>query len=370
MADTGLMSIGVFAGLAGLTVSALRFYDDAGVLRPEYVDPTTGYRFYRDAQVRPASQLRQLREIGMSLAEIATFFRADPTEAVDLIDGHVAKVAMDARHVVRTATALKASLEQPPPHTVCALAGPVLADAIDQVLATTMHDPEIPVLSGVHVDATPDSVTLTTTDRYRLTSRTLVPLKPGQHPWAGTLAGDDLRILTSPLRHSPTVIMDAGLGTVSFRLADDAVHPCRLLNDAFPDHRLLLSSLPGVTHRITIRKQQMLKVLEQRAPETVGLQISNRSPRLILPDSPRPHSHVVLDGSATGGDLTLWFKLTTVYPAISHAIGIDLMLDARGIDQPVTVRSADDGDLTTLVMPCQRPADMTNEGDRSHAREA
>ncbi|HEX7662391.1 MAG TPA: MerR family DNA-binding transcriptional regulator [Pseudonocardiaceae bacterium] len=30
MADTELMSIGAFAKLAGLTASALRFYDDAG----------------------------------------------------------------------------------------------------------------------------------------------------------------------------------------------------------------------------------------------------------------------------------------------------------------------------------------------------
>ncbi|WP_168706496.1 MerR family DNA-binding transcriptional regulator, partial [Gordonia paraffinivorans] len=42
MADPELMSIGAFAKVAGLTASALRFYDDAGLLRPEQVDPLTG----------------------------------------------------------------------------------------------------------------------------------------------------------------------------------------------------------------------------------------------------------------------------------------------------------------------------------------
>ena len=51
MADPELMSIGAFAKAAGLTASALRFYDDAGLLRPEQVDPLTGYRFYSQPQV-------------------------------------------------------------------------------------------------------------------------------------------------------------------------------------------------------------------------------------------------------------------------------------------------------------------------------
>ncbi|UVT27223.1 MerR family DNA-binding transcriptional regulator [Rhodococcus pyridinivorans] len=48
------MSIGVFAELVGLTASALRFYDDAGLLRPEQVDPSTGYR----STAAPRSRVR------------------------------------------------------------------------------------------------------------------------------------------------------------------------------------------------------------------------------------------------------------------------------------------------------------------------
>lgn len=44
--ETGeLLSIGRFARISGLTVKALRHYDDVGLLRPARVDDATGYRY-------------------------------------------------------------------------------------------------------------------------------------------------------------------------------------------------------------------------------------------------------------------------------------------------------------------------------------
>ena len=48
-ADADLLPIGRFARLAGLSVGALRHYDELGVLRPADVDRFTGYRRYRRA---------------------------------------------------------------------------------------------------------------------------------------------------------------------------------------------------------------------------------------------------------------------------------------------------------------------------------
>jgi DNA-binding transcriptional MerR regulator len=39
-----MLSIGRFARLTGLTVKALRHYDELGLLRPAHVDGWTGYR--------------------------------------------------------------------------------------------------------------------------------------------------------------------------------------------------------------------------------------------------------------------------------------------------------------------------------------
>lgn len=346
MADPELMSIGAFAKAAGLTASALRFYDDAGLLRPEQVDPLTGYRFYSQPQVVRASRLRQLREIGMPLPTIGRFLAAGAEEAARLIDDQVAKVAAETSGIQQAAAALKASLAQGACLALGVLPGPVLAAAVDQILATTTHDLEIPVLAGVRLEAHPDAISLTATDRYRLATRTLVPSQPPAASWSGTLAGEDLQVVTARLRRSPTVTLEAGERTLDLRTGDSTVTHCRLLTEIFPDYRHLIGSLPEVTHRVTIETHQILKALE-RAPETIGLRVASGQPSLLLSDTV-----VALSGTASGPDLTLWFDLTTLYPALSHSLGNDLMLDLRGPDRPATVRSADEGDLFTLVMPC------------------
>ncbi len=355
MRDSELMSIGVFAKLAGLSASALRFYDDAALLEPELVDPLTGYRFYSEAQLVSASQLRQLREIGMPLPTIGLFFAAAVEEAARLIDDQVARVAADAAGIQRTAATLTASLDGEARVIVGELPGPVLAAAVDQVLTSAVHDPAIPILGGVRLEAAPDAISLTATDRYRLATRTLVPAHPVAGSWAGTLAGEDLQAATSQLRRSPRVMLEAGERTLGLRMADGTVAYCRLLTQVFPDYRRLLASLASVTHRVTVGKQQILKMLAQQAPDTLGLQVTRGRPSLLLPDG-----DLHLNGSATGPDLTVWFELTTLYPALSHALGSDLVLDLRGGDQPATIRSADDGDLITLVMPCRNPRSTTS----------
>ncbi|MGH8922970.1 MAG: MerR family transcriptional regulator, partial [Actinomycetes bacterium] len=49
-----LRSIGSMSRESGLTVSALRFYDGAGLLSPAHVDPHTAYRYYAPDQLAVA----------------------------------------------------------------------------------------------------------------------------------------------------------------------------------------------------------------------------------------------------------------------------------------------------------------------------
>lgn len=55
--------------------------------------------------------------------------------------------------------------------------------------------------------------------------------------------------------------------------------------------------------------------------------------------------------AVAGPDMDLGFPMTTLYPAVGSAIGADLLIDLRGPENPATIRSADDGDLTALAMP-------------------
>jgi DNA polymerase III subunit beta len=81
-----MRGIGAMARESGLTVSALRFYDSAGVLVPARVDPHSNYRWYADDQVRTARIIARLRRVGLPLADICRVLehRGD-RPAVDVI---------------------------------------------------------------------------------------------------------------------------------------------------------------------------------------------------------------------------------------------------------------------------------------------
>ena len=80
MTETRLLRIGEFSTLTRLSVRMLRYYDANGVLSPAAVDDATGYRLYGSRQVRDATLIRQLRDVGFSVSAIAALLplRDDP----------------------------------------------------------------------------------------------------------------------------------------------------------------------------------------------------------------------------------------------------------------------------------------------------
>lgn len=84
-----MLPIGRFARLAGLSVGALRHYDEVDLLRPARVDPETGYRSYRRDQLDDARTIVRLRELETPVETIRGFLAADdPAERRRLIEGH------------------------------------------------------------------------------------------------------------------------------------------------------------------------------------------------------------------------------------------------------------------------------------------
>ncbi|AWO84451.1 MerR family DNA-binding transcriptional regulator [Gordonia terrae] len=194
-----LVPIGAFAQRTGLTASALRFYADSAVLTPASIDASTGYRLYSTAQETRAITLRRLREIGMSLADIRTVLDAEPTAARELIDDHVRTVMTDAARTRREAAAITTAIAAEATTLLTSVRGPVLAAAIGQVLTATARDAEHPVLDAVEFRFEDGAVTLTSTDRYRISSRSLPTGEPSDTRSSGTLcAGDPPRWSVRP----------------------------------------------------------------------------------------------------------------------------------------------------------------------------
>jgi DNA-binding transcriptional MerR regulator len=90
-----LMPIGRFSRQTGLSVKALRHYDELGLLRPAAVDPDMGYRLYATGQVERAEAIRLLRRLEVPLDDIATLLASgDPATVRSVLLDHQRRTAL------------------------------------------------------------------------------------------------------------------------------------------------------------------------------------------------------------------------------------------------------------------------------------
>jgi len=66
-----MFRIGVFARLCQISVRTLRLYDEMGLIKPALVDDESGYRFYAVEQLRRVYRILALKDLGLSLEQIA-----------------------------------------------------------------------------------------------------------------------------------------------------------------------------------------------------------------------------------------------------------------------------------------------------------
>lgn len=74
-----MLKIGEFSRLGQVSVKTLRYYDELGLLRPEWVDRYTGYRYYTLSQLARLNRILALRELGFPLVQIDRMLREDLT---------------------------------------------------------------------------------------------------------------------------------------------------------------------------------------------------------------------------------------------------------------------------------------------------
>jgi len=237
-----MRGIGRMSRESGLTVSALRFYDGAGLLCPAHVDPHSGYRFYAPEQVAAARLVAVLRRVGMPMAGIRDVLeRRHDAEAVDaLLAGHVRSLEdalADARRVLSAVPSLLAPLESPVPTTVTVPARH-LDDALAAVRFAAGDDPELPVLGSVLFDATV-GLTVVATDRYRLA---VAPVLGAAADGPAVVAVVPVAVadqIVRVLRGADTADVEIAGGAITVRTGA-AEAGGTLREDAFPDYARLL----------------------------------------------------------------------------------------------------------------------------------
>ncbi|MDD3654648.1 MAG: MerR family transcriptional regulator [Desulfotomaculaceae bacterium] len=77
-----LYRIGVFSKISKTTIKTLRYYDEIGLLKPAQTDCDNGYRYYTTDQLVTLHRIVALRQIGLSLDEVAAVLNGIQAEAV------------------------------------------------------------------------------------------------------------------------------------------------------------------------------------------------------------------------------------------------------------------------------------------------
>ncbi|MGC0419736.1 MerR family transcriptional regulator [Embleya sp. AB8] len=165
--DDVVLGIGAFARRVGLSPSALRYYDDCGVLRPASVDPSTGYRRYAPEQAARALLLRGLREAELPLPEVVAVLDGPPDRAEAVLRAHLDRLRgrVDTARVV-----VERVLRSGASGCRATVGGAEWASAVRQVAPAAG-------VFGVLVEVADGEVRLVATDRYRLSVRTLRPIR-------------------------------------------------------------------------------------------------------------------------------------------------------------------------------------------------
>lgn len=65
-----MYQISQFSKLSGLTVKALRYYDEQNILKPSYRNKDTLYRYYDESDLKKAQMIQLLRSLDFSITEV------------------------------------------------------------------------------------------------------------------------------------------------------------------------------------------------------------------------------------------------------------------------------------------------------------
>jgi DNA-binding transcriptional MerR regulator len=326
------LTISAFARLVGLAPSALRFYDDCGVLKPARVDGTTGYRYYRPDQQQRALLLRDLRTSALPLAEVAAVLDGPPERARELLEAHQRRIRQEAE---AAGSALDRVLQGLAGNSV-RVSGLALAGAIRQVVPAA-SDRDFAVLGGVLIELTEGELRVVATDRYRLAVRVLRP-DAGSGTGSLLVPAAELVALGRRVARLPEVDIDFDRRRIDITTVST-------IDGEYPAYREMLGGLAPPRHRIVVDRVVLREVL---GTEPVRLRV-NRDEIGV--------GGTTIPALCEETPLAPAFDPAVLGPALDASVGPEVLLELVDELRPAVLRSADDGSFTTLVMPVEIPGD-------------
>lgn len=391
--ESDLLSIGRMARETGLTASALRFYDGAGVLVPAMVDPVTGYRWYARRQVPTGRLVARLRRVGMPLADIAAVVRQWPNRGPvrRLLDAHLRRLVdglADARRELSRVDALLTReeitmTEHSGPRTgrtvpaadgvrfVARVAD--LAAALRAVRFAVCTDPGLPMLCGVLFDLDTEAATgpvlrLVATDRYRLAVSSVPVTGTTGEPRAALapvgFVDDVYALLARPApgqEPGAEAVLTLAAGGIAVHGPGGRVDGVPADHD-FPDYRRLLHRDPAdrPVHSSTVEVARFRDALAAAEPRQVLREQDD-----VLCDVSVLNvdgGDVEVAGAGVGGAGCVGVNREFLLEALGAAGRDQLTLELDGPIRPLAVRVPDDAGTFSILMPVRLPEQVSYPG--------
>ncbi|MEV7603502.1 MerR family transcriptional regulator [Kitasatospora sp. NPDC089797] len=370
--ESELHSIGELARASGLGVGTLRYYDGAEVLTPAWVDPQTGYRWYRPGQLADARLLVRLRRVGLPLTDIRAVLAAPGgAGAARVLDAHRRRLEdglADARRELSLIRTMIDQREHPmtttPPDLRLTVRADALAAALAAVRFAVSGDPGLPALAGVLFEPDGPVLRLVATDRYRMALAELPAVGTPRQPAPGTTVPtalvDALRAL---LPDGPDdVTLTLGSGTFRAETGGHRIEGAAPDVD-YPDHRAATRLAPR--HRVTLSAADLRAAVETGATRTlpsgphgadcqVTVLALTPDGRLTVTDDPGADYSVTDDSGAD--DLRIALNRDYLLDALRAAHPEQLLLELDGPIAPLAIRTPGRTGTYSVLMPVRLPA--------------
>jgi len=356
-----LRGIGEVARQSGLPVSALRFYDAAGVLRPAWTDPGTGYRWYSAGQIDQARLVARLRQVEMPLADIAEVLanRYRPAEALTVLERHLR--ALESRFAVALAQLSDArELLADPPATQFEVSAADFAQALAAVRYAVSSDPTWLALTGILLDCSEGVLRLVACDRARLAVAS-VPARGIDGPPVQVVVplavleslsdGNRESLETGRVARDPSAGLCADLSVemrvdrVSFRVPWAEPVTAEPIAAEYPDYRALLRA--SWTREVSIPASDLVSRVvdgspdgDRGGPDVVAVLLGHRSVDVVQSSVPGAlvydRAYLLEALVATGGE-----TVVLALDAVRHVLGVarEDRPDDKSLLMPVRLRT-------------------------------
>lgn len=332
-----LLTIGAFARAVGLAPSALRYYDECGLLRPAEVDEATGYRYYTPDLARRAQAVAQMRDAGVSIEAMRIALDGTTDERHKVLREVLAEQEALAARRTSALEDLIADGTHDAKAATLTVDGPELAAAIRQVRAAADTDPTSP-LAGVLLDVAAGTVDVVATNRYWMAVRTVA-----------TSPADEVRVVISlPVATRICDLLDQhDRATLDLNPETIAVATQRFdaRDVAYPAHRMLIAAMPPATTRLVAPRDELLDAIDAAGHAEFDMDVKADGVRI---------GERAVPGIVDTPGVSLRLGAALARRAVECALGHEVILRLASETRPVRVTSPYQSGFLALLMPIAR----------------